>query len=142
MPLEVISDRARQPAQCGPHTLEDFLRKSSSLRNLSGLLRIAWSILRSSASSNRSSRDRYSSISKMTAAGLPPRITISGSVFFFRALIVTHLISVSYNISRRPVFSQPAKCRARFSRPADLIGHWINRRPFKRSNSSIASATF
>jgi hypothetical protein len=59
--------------------------------NLSGRFLIALSVLRSSASSTRSSSFRYSSMLKITAVGFPPRITISGSFRFRLVFIRLHL---------------------------------------------------
>jgi hypothetical protein len=88
--LEGILDHAQRYVLSGPHTPAEAFRKSSSLRNLSGLFLIAFSALRSSASSTRSSNSRYSSMAKMTAVGFPPRITISGSFLFRLVFIGVH----------------------------------------------------
>src|SRR6266508_2864836 len=97
-----ILDHARRSVLSEPHTPAESFRKSSSLRNLSGRFLIALSVLRSSASSTRSSSFRYSSMLKMTAVGFPPRITISGSFRFRLAFIRLHLdgrprLSLSHN---------------------------------------------
>src|SRR5688572_22813835 len=88
--LAGILDRAQRYVLSGPHTPAEAFRKSSSVRNLSGLFLIALSALRSSASSTRSSSSRYSSMPKMTAVGFPPRITISGSFLFRLVFIGVH----------------------------------------------------
>src|SRR5437016_714921 len=87
-PLNLV----RRHVQEEPHAPEPCsLRKSSSFRNLSGLLLISLSIFKSSASSSRSSIERYSSMSIITAAGLPPRSTISGLFLLLFAFITALL---------------------------------------------------
>jgi hypothetical protein len=88
--LAGILDRAQRYVLSGPHTPAEAFRRSSNLRNLSGLFLIAFSALRSSTSSTRSSSSRYSSMPKMTAVGFPLRITISGSFLFRLAFIGIH----------------------------------------------------
>jgi hypothetical protein len=85
---EVILDRALRSVQFrNPRTRPDSFRKSSNLWNLKGFFFIVLSILRSSASSTRSSSSRYSSMSRITAAGFSRRLTIS--LFFFAFSYVT-----------------------------------------------------
>jgi hypothetical protein len=83
-------------ARAVPHTPGAYpFRNSPRLLNLRGVLLIPSNILRSSMSSNRSSISRYSSISRITAVGLPSRRTISGVFLLcFLAIFVTLTISI------------------------------------------------